>query len=379
VSPRSDVALVHDYLLVMRGAERTFAAMADCWPEAPIATLLYDAESTAHRFDGRAIATSVLQRLPVRQRGFRALLPLLPYAAERLDTGSAKLVVSSSSAFAHGVRTPGGGAHVCYCHSPFRYAWHERERGLAELPSALRPLVGATLTRIRKWDRAAAHTTTAYIANAEITQRRIQEFWGREAPIVHPPVDVDRFEAGDHEDFFLVVCELVRHKQVDLALEAALLAGRPIKVVGDGPDRRRLEALYGESATFLGRVADDELATLYSRALALVVPNVEEFGIAAVEAQAAGRPVLGTDQGGTRETVVPGETGVLVPAGDVRATAEAMADEDFGRFDPARVRRNADRFARGEFQRKLVAEVERVAAAAGVAPETGTNRILADD
>jgi glycosyltransferase involved in cell wall biosynthesis len=361
VTPRS-AALVHDYLLVMRGAERTFAAMASCWPEAPIYTLLYDEEGTAGRFAGRAVHTSYLQGLGLRQGGFRVLLPLLPRAAERLRLRDHDLVISSSSAFAHGIRPAERTVHVCYCHSPFRYAWQERERALAEAPRLLRPALRRTLARIRTWDVEASRRVTHYVANSELTRQRIAEFYGRESTVVHPPVEVDRFAPGEPEDFFLVVTEIVRHKRVDLALEAARRARVPIKVAGTGPDLGRLAARYGSAAEFLGRVGDEELAGLYARARALVVPNVEEFGIAAVEAQASGRPVVGADAGGLRETVLPGRTGILLPPGDPDALAAALRDTDFDRFSPAVARRQADRFSTAEFKRRLRAEIARVVA-----------------
>ncbi len=353
-------ALVHDYLLVMRGAERTFAAIAGCWPKAPIHTLLFDAVATSGHFGGRKIHPSPLQRLGVGQQGFRRLLPVLPLAAERLPIAGHDLVISSSSAFAHGVRVGEGAIHVCYCHSPFRYAWHERSTALAESPRPLRPLLRLTLEHIRRWDLRASRRVTHYVANSEICRRRIEEFWGRDATVVHPPVEIERFAIGVPEDFFLVVTELVRHKRVQNALAAARKARVPIKVVGTGPDLDRLRALYGSSADFLGRVSDAELADLYARARALIVPNVEEFGIAAVESQAAGRPVVAADEGGVRETVVNGSTGVLVAPGNVDALAEALAETDFEGFRPNAMREQAEQFSREIFQRKFVIEVNRV-------------------
>lgn len=355
------VALVHDYLLVMRGAERTFAAIASCFPGAPIYTLLHDPAVTERWFGDRELHVSRLQRFGVRQSGFRFLLPLFPRAVETLPLQDFELVVSSSSAFAHGVRPGAGATHVCYCHSPFRYAWQERDRALEEAPLPLRGVVGRTLERIRRWDRSASSRVTHYIANSELSRQRIREFYGREATVIHPPVDVERARRGSPEDFFLVVSELVRHKRVELALEAARLAGRPIKVVGEGPDLRRLRSRYRSSAEFLGRVSDAELAELYPRARALVVPNVEEFGIAAVEAQAAGRPVVAADAGGVRETVARGETGVLVAPGELEALADALRSTDFDSFDPDAISRHASRFSTAEFKRRLTAEVERVA------------------
>jgi glycosyltransferase involved in cell wall biosynthesis len=350
--------LVHDYLLVMRGAERTFAAMADCWPRTPIYTLLYDSEGCGGRFDDREVHTSYLQRLGMGQRGFRRLLPLFPRAAERMPVQDHDVLISSSSAFAHGVRPAPGAVHVCYCHSPFRYVWHEEQRALAEAPRPLRPLVRETLRRVRKWDVKASSRVTHFIANSQITQERIARFWGRDSVVIHPPVDVERFSIGEPEDHLLVVCELVRHKRVDAALEGARRAGRRVKVVGSGPERERLERLYGDHAEFLGRVGDEELTRIYSTAAAVVVPNVEEFGIAAVEGMAAGRPVVGMDAGGTRETVIDGETGVLVPLGDVDALAEALAETDFHSFSPERIRTHALGFSTRTFKERLSAHVE---------------------
>lgn len=356
------LALAHDYLLTMRGAERTFAEIAACWPTAPIYTLLYDEEAVAAGFAGREVHTSRLQRLGAGQRTFRYLLPFFPRATERLPVGDYDVLVSSSSAFAHGLRPRPGALHVCYCHSPFRYAWFERDRALAETPRPGRPLIRRTLKRIRAWDLAAAGRVGRYVANARITQERIEQLYGVEAEIVHPPVAVERFAIGSPEDFLLFVGQVVPHKRVELALEAARLAGRPIKVVGDGPDLPRLEQLYGgPDVEFLGSVTDGRLTDLYARCIALIVPNVEEFGIAAVEAQAAGRPVVAVKRGGVCETVVDGVTGALVDGESAADLAAPLRDLDFGSFDPLAIRANADRFSATSFRHKFKALVDRYA------------------
>jgi len=353
-------ALVHDYLLVMRGAERTFATIASCWPRAPIFTLLCDREGVQQDFAGHRISTSYLQRAHIGQSSFRRLLPLYPCAAERLPVEDYDLVVSSSSAFAHGVRTKPTAIHVSYCHSPFRYAWHEREPAVQHMPWLLRPLSRGLLGRIRSWDVAASRRVTHYIANSQLTRERIQDYYGRDATVVHPPVEIERFHSATPEDFFLVVSEVLWHKRLDIALQAAKSARKRIVVVGGGPDLKRLARRYGSDATFVGRVSDDTLADLYARARALVVPNIEEFGIAAVEAQASGRPVLAADGGGATETIVPGETGVLVPFDDVDALAEAMLYTDFDRFSVDRIRAQAAHFSAHEFKRRFMAEVGRL-------------------
>lgn len=358
------LALAHDYLLVMRGAERTFAEMAACWPGAPIYTLLYDADAVAAGFAGREVHTSYLQRLGARQGAFRYLLPLLPRAAERLPVGGYDVIVSSSSAFAHGIRPAPGALHVCYCHSPFRYAWFERERALAECPRPARPLLKLMLDRIRAWDLKASERVTHYVANSIGTQERIAELYGRESTVIHPPVAVDRFAVGTPGDYLLFVGQIVPHKRVEVAIEAALAAGRPIRIVGAGPDLARLEATYDRAdVSFLGAVSDAELAELYAGCLALLVPNIEEFGIAAVEAQAAGRPVVAVKRGGVCETVVDGVTGVLVDAEDAASLAAALGATDFERFDGAAIRRHAETFSTESFQRKLTALVDQVAGA----------------
>lgn len=358
-TPSLEPALAHDYLLVMRGAERVFRAIGEIWPAAPVSTLLYDEEGTDGAFSGHPVTTSYLQRLGVRQRGFRLLLPLFPRAAERLPVEPRPLLVSSSSAFAIGLRPPAGTKHLCYCHSPFRYVWHERERAIGEFPAPLRPLGRRTLDRIRRWDWEAAQRVDRLVANSRLTQDRIAEFYGRDSTVIYPPVDVDRFKpAADRDDYFLVVCELVRHKNVDVALAAAAKAEVPIKVVGDGPEAAALRSTYGGSAEFLGRLGDEELARVYARARAFAMPAVEEFGIVAVEAHAAGRPVLAAGAGGALEIVLEGRTGAFVPPRDVDAMASAMREVDWDGFDPAAIRARAEEFATPRFQERLRAEVQ---------------------
>jgi len=347
------VALVHDYLVFLRGAERTFAAIAEMWPQAPIHAVAYSERATEARFAGREVHTSWLRWLRPRRALLPFLLPLYPRAVESLRVSGCGLVVSSSFSFAHGVRTDPDAVHVCYCHTPFRYAWHEREAAVARAPGAVRRPLARILEGIRDWDRRASARVTRYVANSRVTQGRIERFYGREAEIVHPPVDVQRFEplspaeVGEH---FLLVGELVAHKRPEIALDAARLAQRPIKVVGGGPELRRLRARYGDHAEFLGRVGDDRLARLYAGALALVVPGVEEFGIVSVEAQASGRPVVALRASGAAECVRDGATGVLLDRQDAAEFAAAMREVDFRRFDASVARASAERFAVPRFQ-----------------------------
>jgi len=355
--PASRVSLAHDYLLVMRGAERTFAAIAQLYAHAPILTLLYDEQGTGGRFAGRSLATSPLQRLGVGQGSFRRLLPLYPWAVGRLRPPPCDVLLSSSSAFAHGVRAPAGALHICYCYTPFRYAWYEQERALAETPRPLRPLLRAQLRHIRGWDLAASRRVDEYIAISQLSRERIGRYYGREAHVIHPPVETHRFSPGTPGEKLLVVSEIVRHKRLHVALEAARRARAPIQVVGSGPDHAALSRAYPE-AEFLGRAGDEDLAELYAGARAVLVPSMEEFGITAVEAQAAGRPVIAAAAGGALETVLDGETGLLAQLDDVDAFAGAIERIEQLDFDPARAVANAERFSVAAFQRHLKARVD---------------------
>jgi glycosyltransferase involved in cell wall biosynthesis len=376
IQPKLDqrVVLVHDYLLVMRGAERTFAAIAELYERAPIFTLLYDEQGTDRRFAGRSITTAPLQRLGVGQDTFRRLLPLYPWAIGRLELPAADIVLSSSSAFAHGVRAPEGALHICYCYTPFRYAWYEEERALGETSRLLRPLLRSQLRRIRRWDLSASRRVDAYIAISELSRARIKRYYGREAPIIYPPVETHRFSPGSPGDSLLVVSELVRHKRLHVALEAARRARTPIRVVGSGPEHGVLSDAYPE-AEFLGRTSDEELAELYASARAVVVPSMEEFGITAVEAQAAGRPVIAAAAGGALETVLDGETGRLADLDDVDSFVRAIQSIDDLDFDPARAVANAERFSVAAFQRRLATEVARSLQTKGESPRTRTTRV----
>jgi glycosyltransferase involved in cell wall biosynthesis len=374
-----EVVLVHDYLLVMRGAERTFSEIAACFPDAPIATLLHDPIGTAGRFRHRQVRTSFLQPVAADQRRFRRYLPLLPLAASRLRLDGARVVISSSSAFAHGVRPPPDAVHVSYCHSPFRYVWHERHRTEERFRPPLRPLAHGLLGAVRRWDVAASRRITAYIANSALTAQRIADFYGREASVVHPPVDVERFDGVPApEDYFLLVGEVTSHKNPELALAAAEHARVRVKVVGDGPELPRLRRRY-TSATFLGRVDDRRLIELYSGCRALIVPAIEEFGITMVEAHAAGRPVLAAARGGAVEIVDDGETGVLFTPGSVDELAEALRETDWERFDSASLKDCAQRFSWRQFRRRFTSELARILDQGFESRERATRRVRSDD
>lgn len=357
--PARRVALVHDFLLDVRGAERVFLTLADHFPDADIFTAVHDPVGTEQRFAGRRIHTSFLQRLHPTARTFRALLPLYPYAIELLDLRGYDVVISSSSAWAHGVLPDEDAVHVCYCHNPFRYAWNAREDTLARAPLPLRPLLGAVLSRWRIWDTAAASRVDRYIVNSPTTARRVRRFLGRDAVVLAPPVDVDRFTpVAEPGEGYVVLSELMPHKRIDVAVRAFTDLGLPLTVIGKGPDSRRLQRLAGPTVSFAGHLEDAEVARRLATARAMVVTATEEFGIAAVEAQAAGRPVIALRDGGVRETVLEGVTGCFYDTPDPEALARAVRGFDATAIDPQACVANAARYATPRFTEAIDRIVE---------------------
>jgi glycosyltransferase involved in cell wall biosynthesis len=358
MAPR--VALVHDFLLDLRGAERVFSAICEAWPDADVFTAVYDERGTEGRFAARTPRASFLQRVRPTARTFRPLLPLYPHAIESLDLRGYDLVISSSSAWAHGVLVDPGAVHVCYCHNPFRYAWSEREATLAARSPLTRGALRLLLSRWRQWDWIAAQRVDRYVANSRLTAARVHRYFGRDADVLHPPVELERFSPGRVGDQYVVLAELMAHKRIDVAVVAFNRLGLPLTVVGDGPELRRLRRLAGPTITFTGRASDAEVAERLRSARALVVTAAEEFGIAAVEALASGRPVIALGSGGVLESVREGETGAYYRDSDPRSLAAVVSAFDPLAVDPAACVAAAQRFGTRRFQ----AELGRIAAEA---------------
>ena len=349
---------MHDFLVDLRGAERVFLKLCEIWPTADIFTVIYDERGTEGRFAGRDVHTSYLQRLHLSARNFRALLPLYPAAIESLDLSGYDLVVSSSSAWAHAVLCDERALHVSYCYNPFRYAWNDRDQTLARWRNPLaREILRGAFRRWRQWDWIAAQRTDRYIAISKTTQARIRAYFGRDSEVVYPPVEVDRFAPGQVSNHYAIVSELMEHKQIDVAVRAFNQLRLPLTVVGDGPAARRLRRIAGPTISFTGRLTDRAVADVMQSARALVVTSVEEFGIAAVESQAAGRPVIARRAGGALETVIDGVTGCFWSGGpDELAGAVAAFDE--AAVDPEACVASAARFNTASFERNIRAEVD---------------------
>lgn len=350
LEPRLRVALVHDFLLGLRGAERVFLELCSMWPEADIYTAVYDEHGTEGRLSDRNVHPSFLQRLHPTARTFRALLPLYPAAIEAFDLSGYDLVVSSSSAWAHGIVCNGRTIHVSYCHNPFRYAWNDRDQTLARCRNPVtREFLRATFHRWRQWDWIAAQRTDRYIANSQTTQARIRSFFGRQAQVLHPPVETGRFGPGRVDGHYVVVSELMAHKRIDIAVEAFNRLRLPLIVIGDGPEARALRRQAGPTVSFVGRLPDPAVADILRGARALVMTSIEEFGIAAVESQAAGRPVIARRGGGALETVLDGVTGCFW-SGDADQLLQAVLEFDDAAIDPAACVTNAARFDAATFR-----------------------------
>jgi glycosyltransferase involved in cell wall biosynthesis len=349
---------VHDFLLDVRGAERVFLELCEMWPQADIFTAVYDEDGTEGRFSDRTVQSSFLQRLRPSARTFRALLPLYPAAIESFDLSDYDLVVSSSSAWAHAVLCDEHTVHVSYCHNPFRYAWNDRERTLARSRNpATRALLRGAFRRWRQWDWIAAQRTDRYVANSRTTQARIRAYFGRESHVVYPPVDTERFGPGPVEGHYALVSELMAHKQIDDAIEAFNALRLPLIVVGDGPHARRLRRSAGPTIRFTGRLPDESVSRILQGSRALIVTAIEEFGIAAVEAQAAGRPVIARRGGGALETIVDGLTGCFW-SGGARELIEAIDSFDDRAVDSEACTRNAARFAKASFRAGMKSEIQ---------------------
>ncbi len=358
------VALIHDFLLDLRGAERVFLELCELWPAADIFTTVYDEHGTEGRFALRAVHTSFLQRLRPSSRSFRALLPFYPAAVESLDLSAYDLVVSSSSAWAHAVLCEPHTVHVSYCHNPFRYAWNDRDQTLSRRRDPVtRALLREGFRRWRQWDWIAAQRVDRYLANSHVTQSRIGAYFGREARVVYPPVATHRFSPGPVGEHYAIVSELMAHKRIDVAIEAFNKLGLPLIVVGDGPQARELRRRAGPRITFTGRLSDPTVAQIMQGARALIQTSVEEFGIAAVEAQAAGRPVIARRGGGALETVIDGVTGSFW-SGQAAQLAQAVRGFDALAVDPQACAENASRFAVSSFRRRVLLEVQDACAGA---------------
>lgn len=365
-----NIAIVHDYLTNVGGAEMTVKAMAEIFPASPVYTLLYEEEEIGKKFIPNKIIPSFLRMFPrFLRRRRKLLLPYLAVAPETFDLREYEIVVASSGAFSKGVITKPNTMTVCYCHSPMRFAWDYTHEYLKELTlGRLRGMcVRMILNYLRLWDAASADRADYFIANSHATANKIRKYYRRRSDVIYPPVEDDVFAldlkadpAKKSDEYYLIVSRLAPYKKIDIAVEAFNKLGWNLKVIGDGPEEQKLKKIAGPTVEILGSQPRKKVLKYYQNSAGYILPGEEDFGISAVEAMAAGRPVLALRAGGALETVIEGKTGEFFNASTVEVLAEGVYRLHLakGSYDPQAIRENARRFTKERFQRELKKFIE---------------------
>jgi glycosyltransferase involved in cell wall biosynthesis len=349
VSAEPRIAIVSDPLVQRGGAERVVESLARIFPDAPIFALLYSAETGPPSLKPR-VRASWLNSVPGATRCHRMFLPLYRQAIESFDLSDFDLVFSSHHTVGKGALTRADQVHISYCHTPMRALWERSRAEIATVPAPARPVVAALLSNLRAWDVVTSSRVQHYIANSRATQRRIAAYYRRESSVIPPPIETEFFTpGGSPEDYYLVVSRPVPYKRVDIAIEATARLGRRLKVVGGRHTLPHAPA----HVDLLGTVSDQELLTLMRGARALLFPQIEDFGMAPLEMNACGRPVVAYGRGGALDTVIDAETGVLVPAQTAAAFVEGIERFERMQFDPAKLRAHALNFSRDRFDERV--------------------------
>jgi len=356
------VALVHDYLNQMGGAERVVLALHEIFPDAPIYTSIYDPERVDAAFQKMDIRTSFMQKLPLVKKHHQPFLPFYPFAMERLDLRGYDLVLSSSSAFGKGVITRPETMHICYCHTPMRWCWNYDEYVKREqLGRISRSVLPFLITGLRVWDQTSAMRVDHFIANSPAVAERIQKYYRRDAVVIPPPVEADRFTFDptiQPEAYFLIVSRFMPYKRIDLAIAACNLLRLPLVIIGNGRDEKRLKSLAGPTIRFMGRLSDAEVMYYYTHCRAFILPGEEDFGITPLEAQASGRPVIAYRAGGALASVIDDVTGSFFDEQTVESLAVALSSFDERKYDPQIIRNHALEFDMPRFHRRILQFIE---------------------
>ena len=364
--PHLKIALVHDWLTGMRGGEKVFEVLCERYPTAEIFTLLHVRGSVSRTIERLPIHTSALQHFPAIHRYYRECLPLFPRLIERFDLHRFDLVISSSHCVAKSVIVGSTAVHLCYCHTPMRYAWDQFDAyfGPARLGVVPSAVMRRVTDRLARWDRETASRVHRYVTNSRYVARRISRYYNRDASVVYPPVDTVFFQPAESlpdDGHCLVVSALVPYKRIEVAIEACRLARVPLRIVGQGPERSTLEraaAKSGGDVRFLGRLSDDGVRDEYRHASLVLMTGEEDFGIVPLEAQACGRPVVALARGGALESIVPDETGLLVDDDTPQAFADAIRRGLSASFNRRAIRQHAERFSRDRFGDEMTAIVD---------------------
>lgn len=353
------IALVHDYLMQDGGAERVLLAFHRMFPDAPIFTLFHDPKRMHPGFADARIIPSSLNDLPFARSHYEWYLPFMPHAIESFDLSRYDLVLSSTSSIAKGVIAAPGAIHICYCHTPTRFLWEARHTYIHDLPqpSFIKRLLPLYLHHLRKWDVIASQRPDIVLTNSQTSRGRIKRFYRRDAEVISPPVDIDLIRPSDnHQGYWLTGGRLVAYKRFDLVVNAFNKLDLPLKIFGTGPEEEKLRALAGPKTEFVGAIDETTKFELYRNAIGFIYPHVEDFGITAIEAMAAGKPVIAYQKGGATETILEGKTGIFFKAQIWQELANAVLRFDANSFSAATIRSEAERYSPERF----VAEMKRV-------------------
>ncbi len=355
------IAIVCDWLTVFAGAERVVYELHKLFPKAPIYTTLYSPKNCPG-FENAVVHESFIRYIPFARKFHRVMLPWMPLSFEKWDLSEYDLVISSSHSAAKGVITQPETLHVSYCHSPMRYVWdksHDYQKGYTNF-SLLKPFYRPILHNIRMWDRIAAERVDHFLCNSSYVAGRIKKYYKREAEVIHPPVNLEHFKVGHaKEDYYFAIGRLIPYKRFDLVVDAFTELGKPLKIVGEGPELKRLKRRAGKNVEFLGPVSDDELKHHYQKAKALIFPQVEDFGIVPLEAMASGTPVIAFAQGGALETVVEGESGMFFREQTVESLRHAVHSFEQKTWDPHHVAEQVKSFGTPRFKTEILHSLEK--------------------
>jgi glycosyltransferase involved in cell wall biosynthesis len=364
---RARIALVHDWLTGMRGGEKVLEAVCELYPHAELFTMVRVPGTVSATIERLRPASSFVSRLPLARQHYRSYLPLFPLAVEQFDLDRFDLVISTSHCAVKSIVRTGRARHLCYCHTPMRYVWDQRDAyfGPARVGRVPSVLLRPILAGLARWDAATADRVDRYLANSQHVARRIHQYYNRRASVVYPPVDTAFYQPDGSTSAggALVVSALVPYKRVEVAIEACRQVGVPLRIVGQGPELPRLRQLAGPGVQFLGSLTDEEIRAAYRQAQLVLLTGEEDFGIVPLEAQACGRPVVALARGGALETVVDGVTGVLVSDGSADGFAEGLRRALGEGFDSRAIRRHAEGFGRERFGDQFDAAVEAILAA----------------
>lgn len=363
------VALVHDYLVQDGGAERVLLALHSLFPQAPIFTLFHDPKATHPELREADIRPSSLNRKPFAPKYYQWYLPFMPHAVEAFDLSEFDLIISNSSSFGKGAIASPHALHIGYCHTPTRFLWQERIGYVNDLPQPafIKRFLPHFLHSLRQWDRLAAERPDILFTNSKISASRIKRYYQREARVLYPPVDVASTPlATSKGEGWLAGGRLVAYKRFDLIVRAFAKLNIPLTIFGDGPELERLKKIAGRNTRFLGRVDEQTKIELYQRCQGFIHPQVEDFGITAVEAMAAGKPVIAYKHGGAQETVIPGVTGVHLEVQCWEDIAETVRRFDIYSFDPKVIRAHAEQFSRARFLDEMKKAIDEACIARGL-------------